>query len=264
MIDHCSLVFSSLVYSLIGCFKLLKLLWFSNYLPEVNFTYSLHTVLVSYEKRHNLNGTMQNRGTPLVCSDLFIFWEILETQVASWDQPGTSVCSKTPEHKIWKEEPWHYRGLKHMVVDGVLFLASSTYKYTDTHTQMDNKVSASRYPNVDIRHSSLSETAARYLISRSGLRLSLTARVLAHPWIFLASCHITSDSFAQEATISHFWHNPVPTGTKTPACCTATCISFPMSEFHTYQTLAAMLSFLCSHQMSLTQRGEWLDSTSLE
>lgn len=134
MIDHCSLVFSSLVYSLIGCFKLLKLLWFSNYLPEVNFTYSLHTVLVSYEKRQNLNSTMQNRGTPLVCSDLFIFREILKTQVASWDQPGTSVCSKTPEHKIWKEEPWHYRGLKHMVVDGVLFLASSTYKYTDTHT----------------------------------------------------------------------------------------------------------------------------------
>lgn len=133
MIDHCSLVFSSLVYSLIGCFKPLKLLWFSNYLPEVNFTYSLHTVLVSYEKRQNLNGTLQNRGTPLVCSDLFIFREILETQVASWDQPGTSVCSKTPEHKIWKEEPWHYRGLKHMVVDGVLFLASSTYKYTHTH-----------------------------------------------------------------------------------------------------------------------------------
>lgn len=140
-------------------------------------------------KSQNLIGTMQNRGTPLVCSDLFIFREILETQVASWDQPGTSVCSKTAEHKIWKEEPWHYRGMKHMAVDGVfsvLFLASSTYKCTHTHTQMDNKVSASRYPNMDIRHTSLSETAAWYLISRSGLKLSLTARVLAHPWVFFS------------------------------------------------------------------------------
>lgn len=70
--------------------------------------------------------------------------------------------------------------------------------HINTHTHIDAGVSASGYyANMNIRHASLSEIAAPYLLSRSERGLPLTVKALAHPCNFTHQQYLTCDHLYQ-------------------------------------------------------------------
>lgn len=136
----------------------------------------------------------------------------MSTFVPSSEQPAAQKHPKNPRAEQMERgavAESHLLGYSmiHMATDDGYSISPrpTARRNTHIHTQIDDEVSA----NLSIRHASLSETAAQYLISRSDLGLSFTARALGHPTSAIHACTTTVCTF-----------------------CTFLC----MSWFHTYQS----------------------------